>query len=1099
MSTLGDLIVKVGADISGFTTAMKSVAGQLDDLGDKVEEKFSAIESVGKRLAIAGAELTAAVTLPLVGIGTAALETAAQFEQTEIAFTTFMGSAEAAKGMLADLYQFAATTPFQVSGILQGTRTLLAMQFAAKDVIPVMRTLGDAASGLGLGQEGLERLVFHLGQIKAEGSIDGRVLRELGQMGINAGQMLADALGKSVPDIRKMITEKAIDATTAINALLQGMNANFGGMMQNQMASLSGMWSNFKDNVTLAAVQIGDTLLPVGKQVLDWALATTNAIKELAQWFMGLPSPVKAGALALAAMAAAAGPVLAALGGIGLILPGIIAVVEPLAAVLGVSVVALGGWAIAIAAALAALVALGVWVAGHWDGVKAAASTAWDGIAELWKSTIGVPVNWVIDLFEWAAGKSRPIWEGIASVLSSVWDGIKSAALSFWNFLKNDILEPMFSWLEKIPGVMKLLSVGDAFKNADAAAQKAKETAKSVSDAMGTLRLGANTGAPQLSDPKATWLDAHKKKVEEYTKALDVLQDAYKTGAVSADTLQKAQERLNQAIHEKMPDYSTETKKGKGGEKVDRNALDEMSGEHAHEQAGFQRQRSEIEHDYQMSQPGTADKIGEDSEDATAQQELAAAEKRRQALDAVAKEELAAAITTANEKLTLYKSDEAGYQKLIAAKTAAQDKYDAQVLKNKQDEENVEKRVNDRLLADDLRVFNEDLKRMAEAEKEKERLAKEHQAAMVAIADTVAQAAKRHEESLLALRDNRLKIELDMGELSKAQYLRLKQEEYDEAYRMEVEAIQKERALLDQEFSGRTDQAALDEYAKKQAGLDSRQQEVTDKHTERSQGTQDDLKLDQTDNEKKFFDPIQQNFATGITSMIEGTKSFKDAWSSMVTGMLSSWISSLAQMAARWVTHKLMELTVHIGTNQAKVASDASASAQSNAISLAQHFREIARHAAQAAAATWKALAGIPIIGPILAPIGAAAAFVGVMALGAVSAERGAVLPDENTMAFLHPKEMVLPSKISTGLQSLINNGGLSPDTNSIAFAQSGAASSSTMQGLAAANDAKSSGDNHFHGGIQLAYHGAKGESLTPDRIYSMMQQATRMKNLKMA
>src|SRR5690242_9602582 len=179
-SSLGDLVIRVGAEISNFTSAMRSVIDQMDDVGDKVESRFESIENVGRRLAVMGAELTAAVTLPIEEMGRRALETAAEFEQTQVAFTTFLGSAAAAQGELTQLYQFAATTPFQIPGVLQGARTLIAMQFAAKDIVPIMRTLGDAASGLGLGQEGFDRLVFHLGQIQSMGTIDGKILRELG-------------------------------------------------------------------------------------------------------------------------------------------------------------------------------------------------------------------------------------------------------------------------------------------------------------------------------------------------------------------------------------------------------------------------------------------------------------------------------------------------------------------------------------------------------------------------------------------------------------------------------------------------------------------------------------------------------------------------------------------------------------------------------------------------------------------------------------------------------------------------------------------------------------------------------------------------------
>lgn len=74
-----------------------------------------------------------------------------------------------------------------------------------------------------------------------------------------------------------------------------------------------------------------------------------------------------------------------------------------------------------------------------------------------------------------------------------------------------------------------------------------------------------------------------------------------------------------------------------------------------------------------------------------------------------------------------------------------------------------------------------------------------------------------------------------------------------------------------------------------------------------------------------------------------------------------------------------------------------------------------------AAAQAYKAEAGIPIIGPALGAIAAAAAFTSIMAF-----EGGGLTPDgpsSGTMALLHPQEMVLPKHLSDGIQRIIENG----------------------------------------------------------------------------
>lgn len=68
MATLASLVVKLTGDIGGFTSAMDNASGKL--------------RATGASMRSVGAGLTAGVTLPLVGIGVAALHVAGEFEQS---------------------------------------------------------------------------------------------------------------------------------------------------------------------------------------------------------------------------------------------------------------------------------------------------------------------------------------------------------------------------------------------------------------------------------------------------------------------------------------------------------------------------------------------------------------------------------------------------------------------------------------------------------------------------------------------------------------------------------------------------------------------------------------------------------------------------------------------------------------------------------------------------------------------------------------------------------------------------------------------------------------------------------------------------------
>lgn len=81
MATLATLVVKLVGDVSGFSSSM--------------DEASSRLRSAGQSMTSAGAGLTAGVTLPIVGIGVAALHMAGQFESS-------MNMMQAVSGATAD-------------------------------------------------------------------------------------------------------------------------------------------------------------------------------------------------------------------------------------------------------------------------------------------------------------------------------------------------------------------------------------------------------------------------------------------------------------------------------------------------------------------------------------------------------------------------------------------------------------------------------------------------------------------------------------------------------------------------------------------------------------------------------------------------------------------------------------------------------------------------------------------------------------------------------------------------------------------------------------------------------------------------------------
>ena len=117
--------------------------------------------------------------------------------------------------------------------------------------------MGDAAAGVGLGAEGINRITLALGQMAAKSKVQAGEMMQLTETGIPAWKMLADQIGVSVPEAMDRVSKGAIDAATGITALVSGMEQSFGGMMDQQSETISGTWSTLMDGLEQAAAQVG--------------------------------------------------------------------------------------------------------------------------------------------------------------------------------------------------------------------------------------------------------------------------------------------------------------------------------------------------------------------------------------------------------------------------------------------------------------------------------------------------------------------------------------------------------------------------------------------------------------------------------------------------------------------------------------------------------------------------------------------------------------------------------------------------------------------------------------------------------------------------
>ena len=417
---------RVGDELETVSKQSKKATSGIKGFADKCNKMTGALS------AIAAVQLGSVFTGMAGGIlnmGIASVQAAAQMRQYEIAFQTMLKSAEAGTQMLRDLQQFAAETPFDVPGVVSAGQQLMAFGFKAEEIIPMLTNLGDAASGLGLGTEGVSRLAYALGQMQTSGKLNAQDMMQLTSAGISAWDMLAQAADKTVAEMKDLCSKGAIDSKAAVQTIIAGMNDQFGGMMAKTSDEVSGLLANIEETA-------GNTSAAVGKYLTE-AFNIKGILKDvsdrLGEFQQKMQTATEQGkSMGDVIKECVPAPVIAAIGAFAAVLAVVsVAAVATLGAVLGLS-----AGIVAAGAAIGAAIAL---IITYWDDLANAVKAAVQGILDtvviigtaVTEVILGV-VRWILDTIGdmWAdiTGDHNNWFNDFADMLGDAMDAVEDFA-----------------------------------------------------------------------------------------------------------------------------------------------------------------------------------------------------------------------------------------------------------------------------------------------------------------------------------------------------------------------------------------------------------------------------------------------------------------------------------------------------------------------------------------------------------------------------------------------------------------------------------------------------------------------------------------------
>lgn len=226
--------------------------------------------------AIAGVGTAAGAALGALGF--MGLRTASNLEQAQISFETLLGSGKEARSFLGELKDFSARTPFELPGLQDAARQMLGVGRGVEEVLPALESYGDAAGALGLEQEAMNRVLLASNQAYAKGRLQGEEMMQMMEAGIPVAKLLADAMGVTQGEIQEMASAGELAADEVLPLLEEQMSKEYGGAMERQSKTLTGLWSTFMDTLNIGMAETLRPLLPLMKEGLAGAIETATDV-----------------------------------------------------------------------------------------------------------------------------------------------------------------------------------------------------------------------------------------------------------------------------------------------------------------------------------------------------------------------------------------------------------------------------------------------------------------------------------------------------------------------------------------------------------------------------------------------------------------------------------------------------------------------------------------------------------------------------------------------------------------------------------------------------------------------------------------------------
>lgn len=240
---------KVMADV-------KQITSSVEKQGEKIQSQFDGIGksiggSMGKYLAMFGGAAA------LKGLLDQMVRVRSEFQKTDVAIRTMLGSKEKADELMNQVREYAKISPLEFGDITKATQMMISFNIEADKVPQYIKAIGDVSMGE---SDRFNSLSLAFSQMSATGKLMGQDLLQMINAGFNPLATISEQTGKSIAQLKDEMSKGAISAKMVQDAFIAATSAGgkFYGMSENAAKTIGGQLSMLSDAVAAAFNDVGE-------------------------------------------------------------------------------------------------------------------------------------------------------------------------------------------------------------------------------------------------------------------------------------------------------------------------------------------------------------------------------------------------------------------------------------------------------------------------------------------------------------------------------------------------------------------------------------------------------------------------------------------------------------------------------------------------------------------------------------------------------------------------------------------------------------------------------------------------------------------------